>query len=242
MNKIVQGLWIGDKLSLMEQLSIQSFLKNQHDYHLYVYNDVKNIPIGTTLMDGNEILPEKSIFTYQQGHGKGSYAGFSNFFRYMLLLQKGGWWVDTDVICLKPFDFTNQYIFGSEYVAPERKKIISSGIIKAPPKSEFALYCWENCQKHDIKQLRWGVTGPALVAEAVEKFQLNNYVKKPEVFSPLYYLDVVELIDAEKNLDEILKNSYGIHMWNEMWRRYQIDKDKKYHQDCFYEKLKSKYL
>lgn len=66
MNKIVQGLWIGDKLSLMEQLSIQSFLKNQHDYHLYVYRDVKNIPIGTTLMDGNEILPEKSIFTVLQ--------------------------------------------------------------------------------------------------------------------------------------------------------------------------------
>ena len=82
------------------------------------------------------------------------------------------------------------------------------------------MYCWENCQKHDIKQLRWGVTGAALVAEAVEKFQLNNYVKEPEVFSPLYYLDVVELIDAEKNLDGILKNSYGIHMWNEMWRRY----------------------
>lgn len=135
MNIIIQGLWIGDKLSLMEQLSIQSFLKNQHEYHLYVYNDVKNIPVGTTLMDGNKILPEKSIFTYQQGLGKGSYAGFSNFFRYMLLLKIGGWWVDTDVICLKPFDFTTEYIFCSEYGGSERKKIISSGIIKAPSKS-----------------------------------------------------------------------------------------------------------
>ena len=43
MNKIVQGLWIGDKLSLMEQLSIQSFLKNQHDYYLYVYNALPSL-------------------------------------------------------------------------------------------------------------------------------------------------------------------------------------------------------
>jgi hypothetical protein len=51
-------------------------------------------------MDGNEILPEKSIFTYQQEPGKGSYGGFAKFFRYMLLFQKGGCWVDTSSVSL----------------------------------------------------------------------------------------------------------------------------------------------
>ena len=41
MKQIIQGLWIGSELSMMEQLSIASFLKNGHDYHLYVYGDVK---------------------------------------------------------------------------------------------------------------------------------------------------------------------------------------------------------
>ena len=44
MNKVIQGLWIGPELSVMEQLSIASFLENGHEYHLYVYDAVKNVP------------------------------------------------------------------------------------------------------------------------------------------------------------------------------------------------------
>jgi hypothetical protein len=107
-NKIIQGLWIGGKLSIMEQLSISSFIKNGHEYHLYVYDEVKNIPAVTVIKDGNEILPSSRIFTYQSGWVKGSYAGFADSFRFHLLKNKGGWWVDTDIICLKPFNFASE--------------------------------------------------------------------------------------------------------------------------------------
>jgi len=73
-NKIIQGLWIGSELSAMEQLSISSFLQNGHDYHLYVYDEVKNIPPGTLVMDAQEILPSSCIFQYQRSP---SYAGFA---------------------------------------------------------------------------------------------------------------------------------------------------------------------
>ena len=56
-NRIIQGLWVGPKLSAMERMSISSFLQNGHDYHLYVYEEVKEIPPGTIVRDGNEILP-----------------------------------------------------------------------------------------------------------------------------------------------------------------------------------------
>ncbi len=35
---------------------------------------------------------------------------FANFFRYKLLLEKGGWFVDSDTICMRPFDFDNEYV------------------------------------------------------------------------------------------------------------------------------------
>jgi len=35
---------------------------------------------------------------------------------------------------------------------------------------------------------------------------------------------------------------YGIHLWNEMWRRADRDKDRSYHPDCLYERLKRRYL
>ena len=84
MKQIIQGLWIGSELSMMEQLSIASFLKNGHDYHLYVYGDVKGIPQGTVIQDGNEILPASLIFQYKEHK---TYSAFSDFFLYNLLLD-----------------------------------------------------------------------------------------------------------------------------------------------------------
>jgi hypothetical protein len=55
-NKIIQGLWIGSELSVMEQLSISSFLLNAHNYHLYVYDDLKYIPVGKINHRGREVV------------------------------------------------------------------------------------------------------------------------------------------------------------------------------------------
>src|SRR5262249_54280435 len=44
---------------------------------------------------------QDKVFVYQaEGFGKGSPSAFSNYFRYKLLAEKGGWWIDTDVVRL----------------------------------------------------------------------------------------------------------------------------------------------
>lgn len=108
MPRMIQSLWIGQKLSVMEQLAISSFLQNGHSFHLYVYNEMQGVPKGTILQDANEIMPSKRIFKYRHHD---TYAGFANLFRYKLLVEKGGYWVDTDVVCLRPFSFTADYMF-----------------------------------------------------------------------------------------------------------------------------------
>ena len=91
-NRVVQGLWVGDRLSTMEQLSIRSFLAHGHEYHLYVYGSVDNVPAGTRVMDARDIHPEPWDFQ--------SCAIFADYFRYKLLLDRGGWWADLDAVCL----------------------------------------------------------------------------------------------------------------------------------------------
>ena len=93
----VQSLWIGGDLSTMERLSAQSFIKQGEEYHLYTYGDVGNIPPGVVVCDANEILDESEIFTYKNG----SYSAFSNLFRFTLLEKCGGYWADTDLICVR---------------------------------------------------------------------------------------------------------------------------------------------
>ena len=236
-NKIIQGLWIGSELSVMEQLSISSFLLNGHDYHLYVYDDLKHVPAGTVVKDASEILPPSSIFQYQ---GRPSYAGFSNFFRYKLLLERGGWWADTDTICLKPFDFPNRYVFSSEITYRGRERV-NSGVIKAPAGSVVMEYAWEVCQTKNPARLVWGETGPRLMAKAVKKFGLERYKTSYQTFCPIDYEQWRKLVQPGGDLlfDE---RTYAIHLWNEMWRLAGQDKNAKYHQTCLYEKLKRTYL
>lgn len=234
-NRIIQGLWIGPELSTMEQLSISSFLINGHEYHLYTYGELKNIPAGTIVKDGNEILPAASIFQYK--HQK-TYAGFANFFRYKLLLERGGWWTDTDVICLKSFDFPEEQIFATEICRGE--EVVTSGIIKAPKGSPAMAYAWEVCQSKKPEQLVWGETGPRLMGETVKKFSLENFRKPPHIFCPIGFADWHRVLEPELEVD--LKGACAIHLWNERWRATGQDKNAEYPENCLYERLKRQYL
>jgi hypothetical protein len=234
-NKVIQGLWIGSSLSVMEQLSIASFLSNGHEYHLYVYDDMQHVPVGATVRDANEILPASMIFQYEQHK---SFSAFSNFFRYKLLLEKGGWWADTDVVCLKPFDFREEYVFSSERAGG--KEFINCGVVKAPPGSQAMRYAWNICRAKQTEKLTWGEVGPRLIAESIKAHGLDRFVLRPRIFCPVGYAEWDEVLNPDKirNLDD----SYAIHLWNEMWRRNDQDKDQPYDPDCLYERLKLKYV
>jgi mannosyltransferase OCH1-like enzyme len=234
-NKIIQGLWIGSELSIMEQLCISSFLQNGHQFHLYVYNEMRNIPPGTIIKDGNEILPAERIFMYRDW---ASYAGFANFFRYKLLLERGGWWVDMDLVCIKPFDFDDEYVFSSEISKGE--EVVNCGAIKSPAGSLLMAYAWEVCQTKKPQELIWGETGPRLLGEAVRKFSLEKFKKPHQFFCPIGYSDWETLIESGQNA--MTNDTYAIHLWNEMWRHWAKDKNAHYPSDCLYEQLKKDYL
>lgn len=97
---MIQNLWVGRPLSVMERLSVASFLRNGHPYHLYVYENPGPVPQGTVLQDAQRVVPADRIFTYRRYP---SYAGFSNLFRYRLLVERGGVWADTDVAPVDAF-------------------------------------------------------------------------------------------------------------------------------------------
>ena len=63
-NRVIHGLWIGAHLSRMEDLSIRSFLAHGHEYHLYTYGRIDNVPDGVVIMDANEIISADKIFKY----------------------------------------------------------------------------------------------------------------------------------------------------------------------------------
>ena len=237
MKNIVQGLWIGQSLSTMEQLSIMSYLENGCEYHLYTYEDVAGIPPRVILKDANEILPSSMIFQYREHR---SYAGFSNYFRYKLLLEKGGWWSDLDIICLKPLTFDADYVFASEQNM-YNTEVATSGIAKAPQGAEILEMAWTICTSKDTRKLKWGETGPELMDELIKKFSLHRYVQSAATFCPIPPHRFYEALFPGHwvTFDE---RTFTVHLWNEMWRRLSLDKDEIYAPKCLYERLKRMYL
>lgn len=232
---IINSLWIGKTLGSMERLSICSHLRHGYEYHLWLYEPIDHVPAGTIVRNGREILPDDQLFCYQVGEEKGSYSAFSNIFRYKLLLEQGGWWCDTDVVCMKPFDFTEPYVF-----AAERYKTGSSGpttcVIGVPAESNVMYHCWEKAAQVDRRTLRWGTIGPVLLMDAVFSNHLEQYVRQVNDFCPINWFDIQPLLAPGA-----IPDSYAIHLWNEMWRRNGFDKESDYPETLF-DKLKSMYV
>ena len=139
----VNSLWIGTELGAIELLTIRSFIGRGHHIKLWLYDVLKTpLPDGVEICDANLILPKDKVFAYRNknkyGHGKGSVAGFSDIFRYKLLYEKGGWWVDMDITCLKPLNFTEPYYFRKHH-----DLLLVGNVMKCPAHSELMLKCYE---------------------------------------------------------------------------------------------------
>ena len=251
---IVQSLWIGDELSIMEQYCIKSFLKHQMEFHLYTYGDVKNVPHGTILKDANEILPESEIFTL-----KDTYLPFSDIWRYKMLYLKGNYWVDLDLIAMKKFDFDDDYVFASERtiqrgaMASKDPSVYQICVLKAPKGSEFFRGLYEKCKK---SQTRYGKTNKdnckymRIFREAVKAYEYEKYVKSPETFCNLdwwYAKDAflpkeeyVEKYGVKPQPMSSMFENYTIHLWRNLVKnKYKLDVNKKYNEKCLWEKIKN---
>ena len=214
-NVVIQSLWIGGELSPLELLTLKSFLYHGHEFHLYVYYPIETeLPQGVILKDAREILPEDAIFTYKYGNkkglGKGSFAGFADIFRFKLLYDKGGWWVDMDVTCMKPFSILSAYFFRSHDY-----HLATNSIIKCPPNSRLMYNCYLRAKDKVNQENRYWTLPSAILSDEISKLNLTKYVVD-KFCNP----DRWELIALYREYAyPVSPNYYAIHWMNEEWKR-----------------------
>lgn len=210
----IQSLWIGEYLGGMELLSIKSFLHHGHDYHLYVYDEVKNVPDGVVVKDGREILGAE----FANRDRFGTFTFFADRFRYRMLLMKGGWWVDTDVICVRPFHFDETYVFGFEGADGS----VNNAVLKAPAGAPLLQALDSNAFAVD-DHVNWGVIGPKLLTKALghEYFtDLRRYIQPIEVFYPFPFPEWERVFVQEYDdvCAQIPPAVHGIHLGTTMFK------------------------
>lgn len=233
-NQVVQSLWVGGRLSAMEQICIKSFQAQGHVFHLYCYDDLKGIPDGTIIKDANEIISHDKLFI----DNRQVVASFADWFRYKLLYDKGGWWVDMDSICLKHFNIQEEYCFSTEK-SNSGEAELNIGFIKAPRGASFLADCLEYIESKSMKNVVWGAFGPKLFRRVLSSYEWEKYTCSPNVFCPINWTEIYKFITVQEYVPE--DDTIAIHLWNEMWRLARLPRDANYHPQSLYEQFKARF-
>lgn len=209
----VASLWVGDKLSVWEQVCLQSFLHLGVSVDLYSYGGVENAPNGVNARDASEVVSES--FVHENRGQPGTYAAFSNYFRYSLLKQRSVVWVDTDVYLLRPFQAVDSYVLGFEGFGR-----VNGAVLGYPADSPIADFLLTQSKTLLDSEVPWGTLGPKLITEGVRRHRLWSVVQGEDTFYPYPWRQSWRLFDPQEAvaLKDLTRNSCAIHLWNEAIR------------------------
>lgn len=205
----MNSLWVGSELSELELLTICSFIENGHEFHLWLYDMIDNVPDTVRIKNANEIIPENKVFRYPRDSkidwGQGSYAGFSDIFRYKLLYEVGGWWVDMDMTCLKSFDFEGDYFFRDHW-----KLDVVGNAMKCPKGSEIMKNCYEQAV-HEIDEFNESWHKPIeILNDHIKRLDLMRHRKKG-LFNSDHAFKLKKYFNRQASIPD---KWYGIHWIN----------------------------
>ena len=234
MSEIIHSLWIGDNLSSLELLTLNSFTQSGYEFNLWVYDIDLPVPHNIVKKNANDIIPESEVFYYKNaskyGHGKGSLAGFSDIFRYQLLYKYGGIWVDMDITCLQPLDISSDHFFRHHHTFG-----LVGNVLKAPQNSPLMLWCYErSITQINADNINW--TLPIeILKQGVKQFKLEGFIQN--ISNEDKWPVVARMLRKNKKIPAHWK---VIHWMNEEFRHLDIQKNKAV-KDSVYEQFLKKY-
>jgi hypothetical protein len=233
--------WAYGGFSKMENLCATSFIKNGFDLNIWTYGKNEIILKGASVRDAREILPESLVFLNQAG----SFASFSDLFRYSILCLYGGLWADTDVVALKPAKKLPQSPFLVTQRGLQGELMVNNNIIFNPIRQhgnliDLARVYAERFPKNEIT---WGEIGPSLLTAIVQAHPKHGFnIFPPSFANHVNFFDCPNMFINEETDFIFSDDIYFLHMFNEMWRRSGVDKNSQFPNDCLYEKIGNMFI
>ena len=230
----ISSLWIGGELSWLEQLCLKSFADAGHRTTLYSYDPISNVPEGVLTADAATIYPREPMLKHAR---TGSPAIHADMWRLHLLKKTDEVWVDADMYCYRPFDYSSEHIYGWE----KHPHLVCNAVLGLPKDSPalnemleffsdpYVIAPWLSAdQIHELEKERdagtpvhiteqtWGFTGPASVTYFLKKTGEIKHALPVEAFYPVPFKTRNHLILTRFNSDVndmINDNTRGVHFW-----------------------------
>lgn len=256
-NDPIYFFWIGSSPTLLNVLSLKSYLYHGHHPVLYLYRDFENIPAGVEVRDANEIVPysdfeklgsfreyRRKLFSKKDAAinnekelDQACHVFFSNYFRNQIIYKHGGWWSDLDIICLRHYDFEDPYVFAGQ--SHSGIPSINNCIFKCPPQ-DFTMQELIRQQKEALESEVTNIPyfGVVLFSELIHStLKMTQFVQPYHVFQPIKY----------EHLNDVLKDtpipdsSYAIHLFTNtfIWHH---NPNGEFEPNSLLERLKKRYL
>lgn len=215
-----QSFWGGGPLSPYEFVCLKSFIDCGHAFDLYTFDMSLSVPAGVRVCDAGEFFSRDDFFVYSDGFGKGSPSAFANLFRCKIMIEKGGWWVDTDVICL-----SRDIPAFSEFFAWEDARLINNAVLYFEPHHPWNLACLAEAQRRG-RGVRWGDTGPNLTTKVAKHLGVAHRAYASSVCYPIHYSEAIDVLrpDRAENLRQRTEKSLFVHLWNAMFDHRGVNK------------------
>lgn len=222
----VSFFWSSRPLGEFGHIALRSALSHGHPTYLYTYDDRSQlrqvVPDGVHLVDAREVLPPR---LYEECLAKREIHAFSDIFRYALLYEQGGWWLDTDIVLLKPLDFISDHVFSTQWFGLEGGHACVNDVMRAPSGSKHMRHLYEKALAgwNSGHRLEFGALGPSLLTEYLLSAEGTDLI--PCVLSPTYFNSIdwteVDLFTSENGEAFTLladPRVTGVHLWTKSWR------------------------
>lgn len=227
----IASLWIGGKLSWLEQLCLKSFADAGHRITLYSYEDIPNVPEGVLTASAEDVFPAEPMYRHAR---TGSPAIHADLFRMHLLKTTDNIWVDADVYCYRPFNFESAFVYGWE-----KPGLVCNAVLGLPSdsatltnmmaffKDEYAIAPWlKPWQQRELQaekdagrpvhmtEQNWGFTGPGAVTHFLKDSGEIEHALPETAFYPIPFKTRNHLILRRHSPEnEMTDGTYGVHFW-----------------------------
>jgi hypothetical protein len=213
-----RSFWYGAALSPFESMCLSSFIKNGHRFELFAY-DTLVVPSGVVLRNANEVVPVQRLDQLEIAT-----AAFADLFRYHMLAQYGGWWVDTDIVCLSS-EVPNRVPF----FVWQDENLINNAILRFNADECVPRRLLANAEARlsgSGTKLEWGALGPLLLTELLKELHLSTVAYPPRIAYAIPWQNGTDLLDPSKfsAVASKISDAPFLHLWNEILRINNVDK------------------
>ena len=146
---------------------------------------------------------------------KGMWAFVADYARFLVLVEHGGIYFDTDMEVVKSFD---PLMGHSDFVADEKPGRMSAGVIAARPQSAFLKDClaWMDRDAANGKPAFTPI--PNIMQEVYDTGDYELTIFPPEYFYPYNPYDPDQPV-KQLLFSDITEQTYAIHHWSASWVR-----------------------